>query len=164
MKNKDELFIHHLSADMKRFMLTGIGVFIMIQLTIGQTSHARDESLREHIIALDIAAWNAWKNKDVAYFKANTTESFQSGNGYGFSTKAEMMTTAFVDCQVKSFSLHDIGFIQLHKKAVMLTYTAMQDAACGGEQLPSKVRATVTYVKQGRKWLEAFYMDAPFAE
>jgi hypothetical protein len=76
----------------------------------------------------------------------------------------QMISTAFVDCNVHSFSLDDIGFVQLHKKSVMLTYTAMQDAECDGEKLPRKVRATVTYVKQGGKWLEAFYMESSMNE
>jgi hypothetical protein len=149
---------------MKKIVLLLLSTFLLVNLTVGQAKMSEDAKLKEHILALDIAAWNAWKNKDVAYFKANTTETFQSGNVYGFSTKAEMISTAFVDCNVRSFSLDNVGFVQLHKKAVMLTYTAMQDAECGGEKLPAKVRATVTYVKQGGKWLEAFYMDATIQE
>ena len=146
-------------------------ILLLITMTIFLTMNASSQAnptkevvLKNQIIALDIAAWDAWKNKDVAYFQTNTTPTFQSGGAYGFSTKEEMITTAFVDCNVKSFALKDIDFIQIDKKTVMLTYTATQDAECGGVQLPAKVRASVTYVKQGGKWLEAFYMDAPFME
>lgn len=149
---------------MKQIGLILISTFLMISATTWQDTVSNDDKLKDQILALDIAAWNAWKNKDVAYFKANTTETFQSGGAYGFMTKAEMITTSFVDCTVRSFSLDDVKLVRINKKTVVLTYVAMQDAECGGEKLPSKVRAAVTYVKQGGKWIEAFYMDAPVQE
>jgi len=149
---------------MRKTLLVLLSTILFVTITSGQAEMSKEDKLKEQILALDIAAWNAWKNKDVEYFKANTTESFQSGSGYGFSNKAEMVITAFADCNVKSFSLADVNLIVLNKEAVMLTYSATQVAECGGDKLPSKVRATVTYVKQGGKWLEAFYMDAPLME
>jgi hypothetical protein len=128
-------------------------------MTSGQTLNAKDEKLKAHIIELDIAAWNNWKNKDVASFRAGTIEEFVSISSDGISTKEEMTTTAFVDCNVKSFSLQDIEMIKLTKKAVLLTYTATQDAECGGTQLSPKVLGSVSYVKRGGKWMEAFYME-----
>jgi len=149
---------------MKKLLLLSSFTIILVNQAFGQANSTKELALKNQIIALDIAAWDAWKNKDVAYFQANTTPTFQSGGAYGFSRKEEMISTAFVDCNVNSFALKDIGFIQIDKKTVMLTYTATQDAECGGVQLPAKVRASVTYVKQSGKWLEAFYMDAPFME
>ena len=136
----------------------------MVNIISGQSGKSKDEQLKEHILSLDVAAWNAWKNKDVAYFKANTTETFQSAGAYGISNKTDIITKTFVECNLHSFSLDDIGFIKLNKKTVMLTYIATQDAECGGEKIAPKVRGSVTYVKQGGKWLEAFYMDAPVIE
>jgi hypothetical protein len=49
----------------------------------------------------------------------------------------------------------------LDKNAVLLTYTATQDAVCGGEKAPSLLRVAVNYVKRNGKWLEAMYMQAP---
>jgi uncharacterized protein DUF4440 len=150
--------------NMRKILLVILSAFLMMSATSWQDQISYEDKLKEQILALDIAAWNAWKNKDVAYFKANTTETFQSGGAYGFMTKAEMITTSFVDCTVRSFSLDDVNLVIINKKTVVLTYVAMQDAVCGGEKLPSKVRAAVTYVKVGKKWLEAFYMDAPIQE
>jgi hypothetical protein len=49
----------------------------------------------------------------------------------------------------------------LDKNAVLLTYTATQDAVCGGKQAPAKLQVAVNYVRRGGKWLEAMYMQAP---
>ena len=149
---------------MKNVGLIFLSAFLLISATSLPVTTSNEDKLKEQILALDIAAWNAWKNKDVKYFKANTTETFQSGGAYGFMTKAEMITTSFVDCTVRSFSLEDVKLVSINKKTVVLTYVAKQDAECGGEKLDPKVRAAVTYVKQGGKWLEAFYMDAPIQE
>jgi len=149
---------------MKKIGLGLLSAILMMSAAFPEDAISNEDKLKEHILSLDIAAWNAWKNKDVAYFKANTTATFQSGGAYGFMTKAEMITTSFVDCTVRSFSLEDVSLVRINKKTVMLTYVATQDAECGGEKLPSKVRAAVTYVKEGGRWIEAFYMDAPVQE
>lgn len=39
----------------------------------------------------------------------------------------------------------------------------MQDGECSGIKL-TKIRASVNYVKQNGKWLEAFYMETSVAE
>lgn len=144
---------------MNKILLSLLCICFFTHSSSGQTANAKDEKLKAEIVALDIAAWDNWKNKDVAAFRAGTIDEFVSISSDGISTKEEMITTAFVDCNVKSFSLHDIEFVKLNKKAVLLTYTAKQDASCGGSKLPPDVLATVTYVKRGGKWLEAIYME-----
>lgn len=145
---------------MNRIVLMVLCICSIVHGSSGQATNAKDEKLKAAIIALDIDAWNNWKNKDVKAFQAGTIDEFVSISSDGISTKEEMITTAFVDCNVKSFSLHDIEFVKLNKKTVLLTYSAKQDAECDGTKLSPDVWATVTYVKRGGKWLEAIYMEA----
>jgi hypothetical protein len=56
---------------MKKITLVLLSTFLWTNYTMAQTEMSKEEKLKEHILDLDIAAWNAWKNKDVAYFKAN---------------------------------------------------------------------------------------------
>ncbi len=144
---------------MNKVLLILLSTFTLINVASAQEMNAKDEKLKAHIIDLDIAAWNNWKNKDVAAFRAGTIDEFVSISSDGISDKDEMITTAFVDCNVKSFSLHDIEMVKLNKKAVLLTYTATQDAECGGTKLSPTVLGAVSYVKRGGKWVEAFYME-----
>ena len=146
---------------MNKIILILGSVFAIVTTSFGQTKMSKEAKLEAHIIDLDIAAWDAWKTKNVEYFRANTTEEFLSVNADGISNKSQMIASAFTGCDVKSFSLHDIGFVKLNKNTVLLTYTATQDASCGGTRLAPKVRASVTYVRRGGKWLEAFYMETP---
>ena len=144
---------------MNKVLLFLLSTFLMINVASAQETNAKDEKIKAHIIELDIAAWNNWKNKDVAAFRAGTIDEFVSINSDGITTKEEMITTAFVDCNLKSFSLNDIGFIKLNKKTVQLTYTATQDGECDGTKLTPKVLALVTYVKRGGEWMEAYYIE-----
>ena len=141
-----------------------VSLFFILNAASGQELSPKDEKLKAHIVDLDIAAWNNWKNKDVAAFRSGTIDEFVSISSDGISTKEQMVVTAFVDCNLKSFSLHDIGFIKLNKKAVLLTYTATQDGECDGTKLTPTVLSSVSYVKRGGKWIEAFYMETAKAK
>jgi hypothetical protein len=63
--------------------------------------------------------------------------------------------------EVKAFALDHFRFVMLDSNAILLTYTATQDAVCGGKKAPARVRATVSYVRRGDRWLEAMYMQTP---
>lgn len=122
------------------------------------------EQLKAHIIDLDTRAWEAWKKKNVQWFRDHTTEDFLSISGNTVSTKADVLKATPTECDVKSYALDNFQFIVLNETAVVLTYTVVQDARCSGEKIPVKVRASVNYVKRNGKWLEAFYVDAPITE
>ncbi len=144
---------------MKSIILIFLACFFTINVTSGQTEDPKDATLKAHILALDIAAWDAWKNGDIETFRAATRESFLSVGAEGISTKKDMIESVLVDCKLQRYQLHDVGFLKLNKKAVLLTYTATQAGDCDGVALSPKVLATVTYVKEGGKWMEAIYME-----
>jgi len=143
-------------------------IILLSLLTVGTTAFAQAKmtkaQLRQHIITLDKLAWEAWKNKNAEWFKTHTTEEFLSINSYGISNKTEVIQSTPVDCDVKSFSFDNFKFVMLNETAVLLTYTVIQDAVCGGKKIPERVRASVNYVKRNGKWLEALYMETPIIE
>jgi predicted S18 family serine protease len=127
----------------------------------GQAKMSNESKLEAKITALEQKAWQAWKDRNVAYLRANTTETFLSISSEGVSDKAQVLKAAATECRIKSFSLHDVKFVMLDQNVVALTYTATQDAVCNGKKAPAKIRAVVNYVKRGDRWLEAMYMQAP---
>lgn len=145
---------------MKKAIIILTVVLGMATTIFGQTKAQKEAKLKAQIIALDRSGWEAWKNKDVNWFKNNTTPEFMTSTGGGLSSKAEVIKSTPTECQVKSYVLDDFKFFILSETAVLLTYTVRQDAICSGKKIPAEVRASVTYVKRGGKWLEAFYMDA----
>jgi hypothetical protein len=62
---------------------------------------------------------------------------------------------------VTSFTLDGFTFIVRDKSAVVLAYTATQDAVCGGKKAPDTLRVAANYVRRGGRWLEALYMQEP---
>jgi hypothetical protein len=82
-------------------------------------------------------------------------------NSDGISTKAEVVKSITADCKVTAYSLASFKFSMLDENAILLTYTATQDAVCGGKKAPATLQVAVNYVKRGGKWLEAMYMQAP---
>lgn len=125
----------------------------------GQTTISKNIKLEAQIIALDKSGWEAWKNKDATWFQTNTTEEFLSISSDGISTKADVIKSVPVDCNIKSYSLDDFKVIMLDKKTIVLTYVTTQDGICGGKKIPAQLRVSATYVKRGEKWLEAVYME-----
>ena len=130
---------------------------------VAQTKVSNKEKIKELIIALEKSGWEAWKNKDAKWFQSNTTKEFLSVNSQGISNKEQVVKSTPIDCNVKSISLDNFRFVLLNESTVLLTYTAMQVGECGGIKL-KKVRASVNYIKQKGKWLEAFYMETPVVE
>jgi len=124
-------------------------------------SELTDADLEAQIIALDTEGWNAWARNDPSWFIQNTTDSFVSISSTGVASKAEVVQGVPGDCKVASFSLSDFRFTRLDENAVLLTYTADQDAVCGTEKAPTPVQVAVNYVRRDGKWLEAMYMQAP---
>jgi len=129
-----------------------------------QPKISKETALKENIIALEKAGWEAWKNKDTSWFRNNTTEECLWINSEGISNKAQMIKSTQAGCNVKSVFINDFKFVMLNENAVLLTYVAVQDGYCGNKKLTDKIRASVNYVKRGGKWLEAFYMETPVVE
>jgi hypothetical protein len=144
---------------MKAFLVLTI---LLTACTFAKPEGKQEEkSLETTIIELDKRGWESWKNNDPTWFIENTTEHFLSISSGGISTKAEVVKGIPGDCKVAAYSLSDFKFTLLDKHAVLLTYTANQDAVCGGEKAPSVLRVAVNYVRRDGKWLEAMYMQAP---
>ncbi len=118
----------------------------------------RNNSVESQIIALEKAAWNAWKNKDSSWFQKNLADDALSVNSGGVFDKAQIIK-GYSECDVKSYSLDDFKFRMLDKNVALITFTGNQNAVCGGEKNPTSVRVTSIYVKRDGKWLNSFYME-----
>jgi hypothetical protein len=146
---------------MKSLIVLSIALLATPAIGIGQTTSSTEKALEARIIALDKQGWEAWKNNDPAWFRDNTIDGFISISSDGISKKAEVVKATATDCMVKAYSLANHQFSMLDENAILLTYTATQDAVCGGKKAPPTLQVAVNYVKRRGKWLEAMYMQAP---
>lgn len=131
-------------------------------VALGQTKTSKDKnnSVERQILALEKAGWEAWKNKDAAWFQTNQADDALSVHADGVTDKAQGIKD-LPSCDVKSVSLSDFKFLMINKDAALITFTGNQDAVCGGKTQPSKVRASSVYAKRGGKWLNVFYTEIP---
>jgi hypothetical protein len=144
-------------------MKTMIAAVVMF-LSVGIVASGQPTKLEDYIISLDKSGWEAWMNNDPGWFQANTTEEFLSINSDGVSNKEQIVKSTLADCSVNSVSLDNFRFVLLDSNAVLLTYVATQDGACGGQRLSPKIRVSVNYVRRHGKWSEALYMETPINE
>lgn len=146
---------------MKKMLLCVVTTMVCSGLAFGQAINEDDKALEARIIKLDKQGWEAWKANDATWFKQNTTDDFVSISSDGISSKDQVLKSVPSDCKVTAYSLADFQFFILDKNAVLLTYTATQDAVCGGKQAPVKLQVAVNYVRHDGNWFEAMYMQAP---
>ncbi len=149
---------------MKRMLIIMVIAIAASSIAFGQTKMSKDSKVETQIIALEKAGWEAWKNKNGAWFQTNLTEEYLLVNSEGVSNKSEIVKSTATDCEVKSYSVDNFKFVMLNKDSALLTYKGMQDAVCGGKTMPAKVNSSAVYVRRGGKWLQALYTEIPVAQ
>ncbi len=148
-------------------------IFLMMMIAIAasaaavaqtKTANGANSSVESRIVALEKQSWEAWKNKDTAFFQTTLAEDALSVHGDGVENKSQIVKGIGSDCDVKSYSVDNFKFVMLNQNAALLTYTGMQDAVCKGQAIPTSVRASSVYAKHGGKWLNVFYMETPMTK
>ena len=116
---------------------------------------------KEALMATENKAWGSWKAKDGKFFEDYLTDNAIGMGSSGRSDKAAIVKRiSDPTCEVNDFSLTEEQMTPLGADAALLTYKATQDAKCGGNALPSTVRAATVLVRSGDKWKAAFHAEA----
>ena len=113
------------------------------------------------IIATEKKLWEAWKNKNIKFFKATLSADSVMIGDTGVANKTEALKALEVPCEVKSYELSDLKVTFLNSSAALLTYKSTQDATCGGQPVPATVWSSSAYVLRGGKWLAASHQETP---
>ncbi len=146
---------------MNKIMMILMIAIAASSIAFGQTKMSKDSKVEAQIIALEKAGWEAWKNKNGAWFQTNLTDDYLLVNSDGVNNKSQVVKSTASDCEIKSYSLDNFKFLMLDKNSALITFTGMQDGVCSGKTIPANVRASSVYVKRGGKWLNAFYTETP---
>lgn len=122
----------------------------------------RAGEVKQTLIDLEKGAWEAWKKKDAAYFESFLSDDTVQVGAGGVGRKAQIVKgIGESTCDVKSYTVGDIDVVMLNVDTAILTYSATQDATCGGAAEPSPVWASSVFVRRGGKWLAAFHQETP---
>jgi uncharacterized protein (TIGR02246 family) len=148
---------------MKRSIIALALLTLVVTSALGQTK--RNDSVETQIVALEKAAFEAWKNKDKKFFEDHMSEAGQYLDLNGVGGKAQYVK-AIIDnnCTVSRYSLENTKVRMLSNDVALLTYRYAHDAVCGGNPEASPLWASTVYVKRGDKWLIAFHQEIPAAQ
>jgi ketosteroid isomerase-like protein len=130
-------------------------------IAVCQTKRTTDEE----VIEMEKQWWEAYKNKDVNWYRDHLKPDVLFVNPSGRQTKADMVNSAARGrCEVHGFSLSDFHSITLAKDVVLLSYHATEDTTCDGQKSASKVYGTTIYAKERGRWLVAFAQETVIPE
>lgn len=139
-------------------------VIAALSLSFMLATPAHSGDLKDDLIAIEKSLWTAWSKKDAAVFEKHLTADYvQAVAGAGVASGRDKIVADLgsMDCNVASFTFIDASLRKLGPDVVIVSYTATQDATCGGEKLPPKVFVMSAYVRQQDRWLSASYQETP---
>ena len=114
------------------------------------------------IIATEKKLWEAWKNKDMKFFKANlSSDAIMIGNSGVADKKTALTAMEGEACEVTTYELSDIKVTFLNSSTALLTYKSTQDATCGGEKVPPAVWSSSLYLMRNGRWYAASHQETP---
>ncbi|MEO7659653.1 MAG: nuclear transport factor 2 family protein, partial [Pyrinomonadaceae bacterium] len=120
---------------------------------------------KEALLTLEKAGWEAWKNNDSKEFDNLLSDKYKGFGATGYVDKAGAIK-GMVDakCEVKSYSFSGEQMHMAGPDAAFLTFKAAQDATCNGKKGPENVHSVSVYVREGDKWKNTFYAEAPVVD
>jgi len=136
-------------------------IFLALLISAVPLCAENNQAVENSLKSKEQAGWQAWKDKDPKAFSDMVPDDVVNiADGMIERSKQQMLKDlSSGTCSVNSFSLSDFSFLWVDKDAVMLTYTATQDATCGGKKQPDKVIASSLWVKKGGKWMSPFHQE-----
>lgn len=140
------------------------GLIATLVLLLGLAPLAVAADLQAELMAQEKMLWTAWGKKDGEPFKKHLTADaveIIAGAAPAIGLDAIVKDITTHTCEIKSFAHQNPKLRKLGADVLVLTYTATQDTTCGATKLPTKVFATVIYVRQKGKWMQTQYQETP---
>ncbi len=116
------------------------------------------------IVELEKKLWMAWEKQDPTPVADLMRDDAKLVGPWGTWEKSAW-TKALTDkyCTVRSWSIGDVEVSKIGKGAVLLSYTAEQDATCKDGPVDPRIVVSSIWVKDGNAWRNKLYHEAPLA-
>ena len=112
------------------------------------------------LVALERQSWEAWKNRDAAFFDRFLSDDHLEVGIGGVAGKAAVTASVGApDCTVRSYALDSFRVTAISDSVAVLTYHASQDTVCNGKPVPSPAWVSSVYVYRDRRWLNVLYQQ-----
>lgn len=131
--------------------------------TLHAQTPQKKTGVEQELVHIETGFFEAWKTKDLAYFRSHIAENgvFWGISGtLSRSEQLEEMETAAKACIVEGYGLSDFRVLPLATGAYLLTYKAEQYATCG-EKLPVHLNGSSVYVFKEGHWQAIYRAQVP---
>jgi len=120
---------------------------------------------KEALLDLDKKANEAWMKGDTAHFEGMLSDKFvRYMNGTRSGKADEIKMIGANKCDVKSWSLDDAQITKISNDVYVNTYKSTFDGTCSmdgkTEKIPSPMRATSVWLRNGDKWEGVYHNEA----
>lgn len=123
--------------------------------------------VEQELVRTEMGFFEAWKTKDVAYFRDHIPENGIFWGEYGTFSRAQQLEeqqNSAKTCSVEGYSLSDFGVLSLASGAYLLTYKASQYATCGGDRVPAHMNGSSVYIFKEGRWQAIYRAEVPLKE
>ncbi|MDH3284532.1 MAG: nuclear transport factor 2 family protein [Acidobacteriota bacterium] len=141
-------------------ILTGL---IMLPLAFAGEKGEHGEDAGK-LIGMEKRLWKGWSENDPAPFEKLLRGDSRFVGPWGTKDKAKMVASVKqASCDVRGYSVGDVHVAAMSQGAVLLSYTAEQDATCDGEQVASPIIVSSVWIRHGGTWQSVLYHETPLA-
>jgi RNA polymerase sigma factor (sigma-70 family) len=127
---------------------------------------AGDEAgkLRDSLLALERAGWEALKKPDVEAVAARTADDFVAILADGKRLDRKEFLRELRRAKVKKYELSDARLTTPGKEAAVLTYRARAEYTYRGVAVREDLWVSSTWARRGGKWVGVAYQETPVKE
>ena len=144
---------------MKRlvFAVTIIAAFA----AVGTAQSKAPKSVTDQLEKMERQAWDAFGRGDGKFFEGFYSSDATQIDPNGIMTRKEAIAAISTKpCELKNYSINKFKVTMLSPSTAFVTYSATQDATCGGQKVPEKLVASSVYVKRNGKWQGALHQES----
>jgi hypothetical protein len=132
--------------------------------TVRAQAPKKNGAVDQELVRTETGFFEAWKSKDVAYFRNHIPENGIFWGEYGTASRDQQLEEqkgSAQSCVVEGYSLSDFGVLPLATGAYLLTYKAEQHATCGGQQVPVHMNGSSVYIFRDGRWQAIYRAEVP---
>ncbi len=125
---------------------------------------AKKSNVDQELVRTETGFFEAWKSKDMAYFRNHIPENGVFWGEYGTFSRDQQLEEqkqSAQDCAVEGYSLSDFGVLPLATGAYLLTYKVEQHATCAGQKIPVYMNGSSVYVYKDGRWQAVYRAEVP---
>lgn len=117
------------------------------------------------IVDLQKRAFEAWKNKDMAFWNTHLDDKYLSfAHGKRVDKAGEIKMLGDMKCEIASYAIDNEKLVPVGTDAIILTAKATVEGTCSGQKIPSPMTFGTLYIRSGDTWKAAYHNETPVVD